>query len=411
MYLQSANDTKNSFTLLLIVVVLSGGWAVGCCQHGIVYAIKNLLRSESPRDYVDMERSLRHRPSITICDIAHLVANMGNKIKSDFFGPNEGRLCEDTSENVENATLGKLQVSIEFLTEPDSEFCDDDPNTNPVTGSKYHLALFDWFHQFNCKKAVETLRKCSLVPEIAGIINTQVVEQVFSEYKKDLYFMNNYSPANHMFLFRLLCHLRNEKKNAIQVKKQSTCFDGNICLNQYGQICQQFMTDGGVQTELLELALKGDDNSETEEDLYEEVPVCEPSQSTTVAKDCQTFLHSETIPERTATRMVSTDSLFIQMLMNERHSLFQNTNIQDNDLNLLYGLFLATYDGRETMTETEFHNFTRNCEYARSVLFCQSDTSRHKHVQARQTALGLHYTQGPTNYCGVCSINNALLSV
>lgn len=39
-----------------------------------------------------MERSLKHRPTVTISDIAHLMATHGNKTVPEFFHPNEGRL-------------------------------------------------------------------------------------------------------------------------------------------------------------------------------------------------------------------------------------------------------------------------------------------------------------------------------
>ena len=56
----------------------SGGWLTVACQHGIIYAIKFLLRSESPRDYLDILRGLRHRPNIFINDMAHIVSAFAN---------------------------------------------------------------------------------------------------------------------------------------------------------------------------------------------------------------------------------------------------------------------------------------------------------------------------------------------
>ncbi|CAG2238754.1 unnamed protein product [Mytilus edulis] len=92
----------------------AGGWAVGCCGHGVVYAIKCLLRSESPRDYVDLEQSLKHIPNITICDIAHLVAKHGNKRFKDMFTPNEGRLAPATEEIITLAESGRLRLRLLF---------------------------------------------------------------------------------------------------------------------------------------------------------------------------------------------------------------------------------------------------------------------------------------------------------
>lgn len=80
------------------------------------------------------------------------------------------------------------------------------------------------------------LRKSSLVSEISGLVDTQAVEQLFSSCKKDLYFINNLSPTNHVFVFRLICHLRNKKKNFLVNKRQLEVF-GILQQNVYGQIC------------------------------------------------------------------------------------------------------------------------------------------------------------------------------
>ncbi|CAG2216963.1 unnamed protein product [Mytilus edulis] len=150
-------------------------------RHGIVYGIKNLLRSESPRDYIDLERSLKHRPNVTICDIAHLLATHGNKTVEDFYCPNEGRLDIISEENIQAAESGKKWYSLSFLnTHPHQESSSSDSNYNPTTGSSDHLSLYDWFHHNNTKKREETLRRCSLVREISGLVDTQTVEQLFS---------------------------------------------------------------------------------------------------------------------------------------------------------------------------------------------------------------------------------------
>ena len=72
---------------------------------------------------------------------------------------------------VENAKSGKFVGFIKFLNEPGSSFCNNDTNSNPVTRSQFNLAQFGWFHQSNCKTDIETFRMCSLVHEIAGLIN------------------------------------------------------------------------------------------------------------------------------------------------------------------------------------------------------------------------------------------------
>ncbi|XP_062600986.1 uncharacterized protein LOC134262628 [Saccostrea cucullata] len=213
----------------------TGGWAVGSCRHGVVYCIKNLLRCESPRDYVDMERGLKHRPTVSISDVAHLMAKHGNKMIPSFYHPNEGRIAPVTEGNIKQAEE-KRMFNISCLAEKEDDYRTEDSSSNPITGSKSHFSLFDWFHQDNCRKEEEVLRKSSLVSEIAGLIDTQAVEQLFSSCKKDIYFMNNLSPTNHLFVFRLICHLRNQKKNSLVKKRQLEVF-GTLHQNMYGQVC------------------------------------------------------------------------------------------------------------------------------------------------------------------------------
>ncbi|KAL3855783.1 hypothetical protein ACJMK2_014983 [Sinanodonta woodiana] len=182
--------------------VCRSGWVLGACPHGVVYAIKSLLRSESPRDYVDLLRSFKHRPNIRIADIAHLIASHGNKTQRNFFYPIEGRLAAAHANN----------IALE------------------------HYALFDWFHEGNTKNEVESLRNISLLKGFSGIIDSQILEQRFSSLKRDLYFLNQMLPATHMFVFRLLIHLQNQHCNKRVMDKQMKAFGGSYCLNEYGQL-------------------------------------------------------------------------------------------------------------------------------------------------------------------------------
>ena len=42
----------------------SGGWLTMACKHGVIYTLKFLLRAESPRDYIDVLRSLKFKANI-----------------------------------------------------------------------------------------------------------------------------------------------------------------------------------------------------------------------------------------------------------------------------------------------------------------------------------------------------------
>ena len=63
------------------------------------------------------------------------------------------------------------------------------------------------------------LRRIELVPELAGRLNSQVAEQLFSEMRKNNYFINNMSPSAHIFLVRNIVHHHNEKKDRQTIEK------------------------------------------------------------------------------------------------------------------------------------------------------------------------------------------------
>lgn len=71
---------------------LTGGWASASCPHMVVYCIKFVLRGESPRDYVDMLRSLAFPPSINISDMPHRIATHANNTMFPIFS---GQTMED----------------------------------------------------------------------------------------------------------------------------------------------------------------------------------------------------------------------------------------------------------------------------------------------------------------------------
>ena len=78
----------------------SGGTLTATCPHGTVYAVRKLLRAESPRDIGDILLSMKYAPNIVISDIPHMVAAHVNKRSPNFFNPNAGRVTEPTEENI-----------------------------------------------------------------------------------------------------------------------------------------------------------------------------------------------------------------------------------------------------------------------------------------------------------------------
>ena len=213
----------------------SGGWLTVACQHGIIYAIKFLLRSESPRDYLDILRGLRHRPNIFINDMAHIVSAFANRKFIGFFSPNDGRAAESTNENVQMANDGTLQVSFPWINSDSNTNRNLEPNSHPVTGSAHHLALFDRLHEKNTSNEVEALRRIACVKELSGQINSQVAEQIHGSFNLNRYFLNKMSPSNHIFMFRSIIDLVNESRNLVVVSEMEKRTKLNVRYDLFGR--------------------------------------------------------------------------------------------------------------------------------------------------------------------------------
>lgn len=108
MRLRAAGLTRAKFNHAYSEVIShSGGWLSGTCQHNVTYAVKFLLRAESPRDYIDIFRSMSHIPTVNVIDIAHSVAKMGNRIQPGMFQPHDGRVTSVSEENIAAAKEGR----------------------------------------------------------------------------------------------------------------------------------------------------------------------------------------------------------------------------------------------------------------------------------------------------------------
>ncbi|XP_057203570.1 HMG domain-containing protein 3-like [Triplophysa rosa] len=185
----------------------SGGWAVVMCPCGVVYSITCNLRAESPRDYADMLLSWKHFPNIAIYDFARGLATHTNLREPENlpFSPHEGRLAEATADNLQLAAEGRLKVSLPWLKTKKTG--------HPITGSSDHYTLYDGFHERNTKDAKDALRRIALVPELAGWVNSQCAEQLFSDMRKNNYFLNTLTPSEHIFMMRNMLHHYNTKCN------------------------------------------------------------------------------------------------------------------------------------------------------------------------------------------------------
>ena len=169
------------------------------------------------RDHVDMVLSFNHQPTLVINDVPGMTAKHGNKRKENMFSPHEGRFEAPTEENLTKLKNKELTVDLPFFAEPNTgaqcQVSDDHSylaNVHPVTLTADHYIAADSFHKNNTKKEAEKLRDTSLVQQLAGKLNTQVCEQLFSFIKTNLYFLNAMSPQRYLLVLRLILHLRNK---------------------------------------------------------------------------------------------------------------------------------------------------------------------------------------------------------
>ncbi|XP_067285677.1 uncharacterized protein [Pseudorasbora parva] len=223
----------------------SGGWAVITCPCGVVYSLKFLVRAESPRDYADCLLSFKHFPNINIYDFARGLATHTNLREPECipFRPHEGRLKEPTPENMELAVEGQLKVNLLWLKEKKDNM---DPDCHPVTGSAEHYALYDVFHENNTKDARDALRKIQIVPELAGWVNSQCAEQLFSDMRKNNYFLNTLTPSGHIFLMRNILQHYNTKRNKKTEDdiRKIVPQNAQLHLDENGQIKMALASDG-----------------------------------------------------------------------------------------------------------------------------------------------------------------------
>ena len=214
----------------------SGGWVSGPCPRGVIYALKFVLRAESPRDYIDLILSMAHQPNIIVSDMANMLVAHGNKRKTAMFSPFNGMIAEPTKVNVQNAIDGILEVSLPWIeTRKNPSSKGNKGDLHPVSGSEQHLCLFDRLHERNAKKEVEILRRVTNVKELKGKLNTQKDEQLHAAYNHDTKYLNQMKPVNHIFLFRSNIDIHNEKINQRIQNGLKAAFKHEVKLDDNGQ--------------------------------------------------------------------------------------------------------------------------------------------------------------------------------
>lgn len=210
-----------------------------------------MLRSEGPRDYSDLIRSFKHPPTINVSDIPQRLAQLVNRIEPGFFNPNDGKPFPSSEENVQLANNKQLKKHFTWLT---STVISTDDGSHPVTGTNERYSMYDRFHEKNSNNPDDVLRRLAICPQLHANINSESHEQLHSVMNKDNYFLNMMNPATHVFMKRLLVHLRNEKKNKEEIRRQqqalqkhgllgrmSVHFLGRITLIEHTGIPHRFM--------------------------------------------------------------------------------------------------------------------------------------------------------------------------
>ena len=179
-------------------ILISGGWMAAACKHGVIYALKVLLQGESIKDLADIVLSMQHLTNVIIYDKSYKVPSQLTDIASHGRNmPNNGRVCEATDENIHWAKERKLTISMPWLEEPNDP--PDEGNQHPVTGCNEVYCLTDTLHERNCKVPAEKLRSTRLVLELAGKLNTQVLEQINAEIGRSMCFLHEMSAYRFLY--------------------------------------------------------------------------------------------------------------------------------------------------------------------------------------------------------------------
>ncbi|KAK9965934.1 hypothetical protein ABG768_004996 [Culter alburnus] len=91
--------------------------------------------------------------------------------------------------------------------------------SHPITRTSDRFSLYDRFHQLNQKQEKEKLRSLDLVPELTGLINSSMAEQLNRELANSRYFLCQLKDVHYMFALRLVFHLHNSRVNKSFMEK------------------------------------------------------------------------------------------------------------------------------------------------------------------------------------------------
>ena len=193
-------------------ILISGGWMAAACKQWCYLCSESTSVRWEHQGSCWILLSMQHLPNVFIYDKSYKVPSQLTDIASHGRNmPNSGRVCEATDENIHWAKERKLTLSMPWIEEPNDP--PDEGNPHPVTGCNEVYCLTDTLHERNCKIPAEKLKSTRLVLELAGKLNTQVLEQINAEIGRSMYFLNEMSAYKQVFVLQLLMHLHNEKVN------------------------------------------------------------------------------------------------------------------------------------------------------------------------------------------------------
>ena len=154
-----------------------------------------------------------HLPNIVVVDMAHIVAKHANRSRREdnekynkgdnerkLFRPYDGRAADPViKDNVKKANDGTLSVSYPWMpntgsTSKQSNFKKD---AHPVTGSDARLCLF---HERNSSSEIETLPRNGNIPELNGLFNSEIEEQLHLKFDSDKKFLNMMTQITHIYI-------------------------------------------------------------------------------------------------------------------------------------------------------------------------------------------------------------------
>ena len=174
----------------------SGGLLHAHCPCGVTYSLKSLVLPEGVSDYAEILKSMHVLPTITICDMADLVARHVNINYPGTFRPFDGKIADPyDKENTEDIKSGNSKVDFEFVPQVakfDRATYDQFASPHPMSGHVSRLSIYDRLHEKNHTDS--HLRRLDNISQFQGKKNTQAGEQSNSNLKNKGWFLNEMRP-------------------------------------------------------------------------------------------------------------------------------------------------------------------------------------------------------------------------